>query len=373
LGLLRQLRSAGIPCVLVDQDRWGAARFSRYCGPIYQCPPYDSDEFWPWLVRLQEQQGLEGWLLIATDDEQVRQLALHIEESRQRFRYVGPAWALYEKLYDKRLNYRWCLEHGICSPVSYLPEARDDLPNGQLDYPFIVKPAFKRNFKQYSKAKAVVVHSSSQLQALLQGQLSALDIHEILYQEIIPGGGGQQWSYAGLFVQGSPVAAFTACRARQHPPDFGRASTYVIAEHDPEVESESRKVMAALQYTGLGEVEWKRDPRNGQLRFLEVNARCWGWHALSGRVVGNLPRMLYEHAHDRSVPFVEPKYGARWVKHITDVPVVLDMWRRGDLSFSEYVKSLQGNLMGCEWEWTDPAPFFLQPLLIPYLSKHRGY
>jgi len=373
LGLLRQLRATGVPCILVDQDRWGAARFSRYCRAAYQCPPYDSDQFWSWLVNLQEEEGLDGWLLITTDDEQVRQIALHIEDATYRFRYVGPAWSLYEKLYDKRLNYQWCRAHGICSPVSYLPEAREDLPNGELEYPFIVKPAFKRNFKKYSKAKAVVVNSRSQLKSLLAEQFSALDIREILYQEIIPGGGAQQWSYAGLFVQGSPVAAFTACRLRQHPPDFGRASTYVVAELDPEVEAQSRKVMAALQYTGLGEVEWKRDPRDGQLRFLEVNARCWGWHALASRVVGNLPRMLYDHAHGRAVPSVVPRYGARWVKYVTDIPVILDMWRRRDLSFAEYFRSLRGNLVSCEWQWNDPAPFFLQAILIPYLSKHRGY
>ncbi len=263
------------------------------------------------------------------------------------------------------MNYRWCIEQGIRSPVSYLPKAHEDLPDSQLEYPFIVKPAFKRNFKQYSKAKAVVVNSRSQLEGLLAGQFSALDIHDLLYQEIIPGGGKQQWSYAGLFVHGDPVAAFTACRLRQHPPDFGRASTYVVAEHNPEVEAESRRVMSALQYTGLGEVEWKRDPRDGQLRFLEVNARCWGWHALAGPVVGNIPRMLYDYAHGQTMEWVTPSYGARWVKHITDIPVVLDMWRHHDLTFAGYFKSLQGNLMSCEWEWSDPAPLFLQALLIP--------
>lgn len=373
LGLLRQLRRSGVPCVLVDQDRWGAARFSRYRGDTYQCPPYDSDQFWPWLVELCEREGLEGWLLITTDDEQVRQIALHIEEATSRFRYVGPAWSIFERLYDKRLNYQWCLENGIHSPASYLPEAREDLPDGRLAYPFIVKPAFKRNFKRYSKAKAVVVNSEMELKDLLSGQFSALDVHDILYQEIIPGGGTQQWSYAGFFVEGNPVAAFTACRLRQHPPDYGRASTYVVAEHDPEVEAESRKVMASLKYSGLGEVEWKRDPRDGQLRFLEVNARCWGWHALASRVVGNLPRMLYNHAHGEAVPPVEPRYGARWVKHITDVPVVLDMWQRRDLRFTDYFKSLRGDIMGCEWEWSDPAPFVLQVFLIPYLFKRRGY
>ena len=113
LGLLRQLHATGVPCILADQDRWGVARFSRYCGITYQCPPYDSDQFWSWLVKLHEQERLDGWLLISTDDEQVRQIALHIEDATQRFRYVGPSWSLYEKIYDKRLNYRGVLNMGF--------------------------------------------------------------------------------------------------------------------------------------------------------------------------------------------------------------------------------------------------------------------
>lgn len=373
LGLLRQLRASGVRCVLVDQDAWGAARFSRYRCPFFRCPPYDSEQFWPWLVGLQVREGLKGWLLIPTDDEQVRQIALNIEEARGRFRYAGIGWNEYRFLYDKRLNYEWCLQHGIRPPLSYLPKTREDVPRDALKYPFIVKPAFKRNFKRYSKAKAIVVHSEHELHALLTGQLSAVDIEELIYQEIVPGDGKQQCSYAGLFVEGNPVAAFTAHRLRQHPPDFGRASTYVAAEYDPEVELESRKVLSALKYTGLAEVEWKRDPRDGVLKFLEVNARCWGWHALASRVLGNLPRMLYDYMHGVEVKLARPRYGARWVKHITDAPVVLDLWRRGDLSIREYIAGLHGNVMCCEWHSGDPGPFFLQFLLVPYLLNRRGY
>jgi D-aspartate ligase len=373
LGLLRQLSASGVRCILVDQDAWGAARFSRYRCPFFRCPAYDSEEFWPWLVSLQIQEGLEGWLLVTTDDEQVRQIALNIEDARTRFRYAGLGWNEYRFLYDKRLNYQWCLQHGIHAPLSYLAQERNDLPHGELKYPFIVKPAFKRNFKRYSKAKAIVVNSDQQLLALLSGQLAAVAIEELIYQEIVPGDGKQQWSYAGLFVEGEPVAAFTARRLRQHPPDFGRASTYVSAAYDPEVERESRKVLALLKYTGLAEVEWKRDPRDGVLKFLEVNARCWGWHSLASRVVGNLPRMLYDSLRGVEVKPTTPHYGARWVKHVTDAPVAMDMWRHGDLSIGEYLGSLSGDVTCCEWQSGDPWPFFLQFLLVPYLLNRRGY
>ena len=132
-------------------------------------------------------------------------------------------------------------------------------------------------------------------------------------------------------------------------------------------------MIRALRYSGLAEVEWKRDPRDGRLKFLEVNARSWGWQSLSSQVVGPVGVLLHRQlCGDKPSP-VLPRYGARWVKHITDVPVVLDLWRRGELSLGDYVRSLTGRVTGCEWDVRDPLPFVLQFLLVPYLIRRRGY
>jgi predicted ATP-grasp superfamily ATP-dependent carboligase len=157
----------------------GPARFSRYSAQVQPSPAYDSDDFWPWLVALQERLGLHGWLLIPTDDEQVRQIAIHIEEARQRFKYVGPAWSEYELLYDKRASYRWCLEHGVPAPRSFLPANRDDEPT-ELPRPYIIKPAFKRNFSKLSKAKAFPIEQPSERRPLLEEPLASLPVDEMI-------------------------------------------------------------------------------------------------------------------------------------------------------------------------------------------------
>jgi predicted ATP-grasp superfamily ATP-dependent carboligase len=372
LGLLRQLSTSGIACVLVDQDAWGPALFSRYRCPFYRSPAYSSQRFWPWLVELARRHGYLGWVLIACDDEQVRQIAEHYDEAMSLFRYAGLPWEVYCHLYDKRLTCIWAERLGINAPFTYIP-ARKDESLGDLLFPAIVKPAIKRKFNRYSKKKAIRVDSPTHLYDVINGDLAMVPIEELLYQELIPGDGRYQWSYAGFFVHGEPIAAFTACRRRQHPPDFGRASTYVVATHDADVERESRKVLAALDYTGLAEVEWKRDPRDGKLKFLEINARCWGWHSLASRVVGNLPKMLYDYLLSGTVGYVDPIYGSRWIKWITDVPVAVDLLHRGELNWRDYVRSLRGNLVCCDWDPADPLPFFFQIALLPSLIIKRGY
>jgi predicted ATP-grasp superfamily ATP-dependent carboligase len=359
--------------VLVDEDAWGPARLSRWRAPFFRSPAYESEEFWPWLADLHERLGLDGWTLIPTHDEQVRQLALHFDDARSRFRFAGLRWDQYRLIYDKRESHAWCERHGIPAPLSHAPRDRDDLPPPDWKYPLIVKPAVKTVFKRYSAAKAIQVSDAEGLKRLLKGPLARVPIDQLLYQEIIPGGGDHQFSYAGYFDDGQPIAAFTACRLRQHPPDFGRASTYVRAVPDPEVEQQSLRVLSLLRYTGLAEVEWKRDLRDGALKFLEVNARSWGWHSLSSGVVGELVPILLHHLAGGKMSPAVPQYGASWVKHVTDIPVAFDMIRSGDLTLSSYLRSLRGEVIGCEWHWRDPFPFFAQFALVPYLALKRGY
>lgn len=373
LGLLRQLGRSGIPCVLLDQDAWGVARFSRYRCRFHRAPRYASDEFWPWLVQLARQQGYLGWLPIATDDEQVRHFAEHYEEARALFRWVGLPWASYQHIYNKRLAYPWAASLGVAVPQTFMPEHREHLPGDGWRFPAIIKPAIKREYGRYTRRKAIRVQSPAELRQVLGGLLAAVPIEHLMVQEIIPGDGSAQWSYAGFFVEGEPVAAYTACRRRQHPVDFGRASTYVVAVPNEEVERLSRRLLAALRYSGLAEVEWKYDARDGRFKFLEVNARCWGWHTLSEPVVGNLPKMLYDYAVYRAVQPASPRYGGRWVKWVTDVPVAAVLLRRGEMALGEYWASLQGCAACGDWDARDPLPFLFQFALVPYLLRTRGY
>jgi len=268
----------------------GGARFSCFTRRCFVSPAYLSAEFWPWLSELASREQCQGAVLIPTDDEQVRGLAEHYDEVAKVYRYAGLPWHSYQRVYDKRLAYALALELGLATPRTYVPRAAAPLPpEGELGYPFVVKPAFKREFSLACKRKAVAVNTNSELQHLLSGWFSKVPVEQFVYQEFIPGDGENQWSYCGFFVEGKPVAAFTAIRRRQKPPDFGRSSTFVISQHNGEVESESLRLIAALRYTGLAEVEWKRHKHTGKLLFLELNGRCWGWHSLASQVVGNLP------------------------------------------------------------------------------------
>jgi D-aspartate ligase len=373
LGHLRFLSYHGIECVMIDQDKHGPALFSKYRNKFFVSPPYTSKEFWPWLKKLAKDNNFIGWLIIPTDDEQVRQLSENYDEVSKLFKHFALPWDQYQTIYNKRLAYEWSMKLGIDNPKSYIPNNREDIFNHNLSFPFILKPAVKKEFKHYSNKKALNINSNSELKEILDTLLKNVPIEDLILQEIIEGGGDQQWSYAGFFINGEPVAAYTACRMRQHPPDYGRASTYVIAKYNEEVEETGKKIIENLKYTGFAEVEFKKDLKDGKLKFLEVNARSWGWHSISKVVVGNITKMLYDFLINGKCSKISPDYGVRWVKWVTDIPVVFDLIKQKKLNFKDYYLSVKGNIISCESDFNDPKPLFLQILLLPYLIIKRGY
>lgn len=86
-----------------------------------------------------------------------------------------------------------------------------------------------------------------------------------------------------MCIDGRSYVKLTACRMRQHPIDFGNATTYAEVSDSPEPVVYAEKLLAAAGYSGLCEVEFKRDARDGTFKLLEVNPRTWKWHAIADK------------------------------------------------------------------------------------------
>src|ERR671922_157530 len=74
------------------------------------------------------------------------------------------------------------------------------------------------------------------------------------------GGGEEQYAYCAFFRGGRAVASMTVRRRRQHPSDFGLASTFVETICLEELAEPSVRFLRAIAYYGLVELEYKHDP-----------------------------------------------------------------------------------------------------------------
>jgi predicted ATP-grasp superfamily ATP-dependent carboligase len=156
--------------------------------------------------------------------------------------------------------------------------------------------------------------------------------------------------------------------------EFGRASTYAEAVEAPELEALSTQLLQRIGYSGLAEVEFMYDTRDGRFEFLEVNARIWGWHTIAFQAGLDLPYLAYLAALGQSVSVGAVRDDAKWIRLVTDIPTAISEIAAGRLTVRQYLASLSGNLGFAVFSLRDPLPFIADLVLAPYnYVRGRGF
>jgi D-aspartate ligase len=374
LGIVRSLGRHGIPTCIVD-DEHSISRYSRHAGRFVHFPNLkDERHTVDRLLSLGRRLGLEGWLIYPTRDELVAAISRHREELSEVFRVPTADWESVRWAWDKRNTYKLAAELDIPIPATWYPTSLADLEALEgINPPFAVKPAIKEHFIYATRVKAWCANSHAELRALFQKAFGIVGPGEVMVQEVIPGGGSQQYSYCAFFRDGEAVGSLVARRTRQHPLQFGRASTFVETIDEPELEELSKRFLRATHYYGLVEMEYKLDPRDGKFKLLDVNARTWGYHTLGAAAGVDFSSMLFADQLGLPVERARGKPGIGWARMTTDVPTAFLEWWAGGLSLTDYLRSLGMCRTEAVFALEDPLPGLAELLLIPYLAVKRGF
>jgi predicted ATP-grasp superfamily ATP-dependent carboligase len=366
LAVVRSLGRRGVPVRVVRTDEHAVAAASRYTGAPLAWP-LDGPERArvDYLLELAERDGLDGWVLIPTHDEEAALIARHHARLAERYRLTTPEWEILRAAYDKRRTYELGAELGLRQPWTAFPAGPEDLALAEGRFPIVVKPAYKATANQLTIDKAWRADGPAELRRRYAEACELVDPSILMLQELIPGDGGTQLSFASLCRDGEVLASLTACRTRQYPMDFGRASSYVETIDDAGVERDARRLLAAMRFTGLVEVEFKRD------LLLDVNPRPWGWQSLCGRAGVDFPYLLWRMAAGEPVPPARAVAGVRWVRMSTDLLAVAGELRAGRLSPAAYLRSLRRPLEFAIFARDDPLPSLLGPLATARLVAGR--
>jgi D-aspartate ligase len=298
-------------------------------------------------------------------------LSRHRETLARRFVMTVPAWEILRWMYDKRLTYALADEVGVAHPWTAYPQNATDVEALDCRFPVILKPAVKPVFNRLTAAKVWRVDSRRELLKRYDEACTLVAPDTLMVQEVVPGGGESQFSFAALCHGGSVLASATARRTRQYPADFGRASTYVETVEAPSVEEPARRLLSAAGYTGLAEAEFKRDSSTGQLLLLDVNPRVWGWHSLCARAGVDFPFLLWRLSRDEELQEVTARPGERWVRLSTDLPTACWEILHGRLSARGYLRSLRGPVEGAIFVHDDPIPGLVEAALLASVAAKR--
>jgi D-aspartate ligase len=374
LGIARSLGRHGVPVGVLDDERT-ITRFSRYTHYAAHVRDLrDEGECVDAVLAAGRRFRLDGWVLFPTRDEIVQAIARHHEAVGEIYRVPFGGWETVRWASDKRNTYALAERLGIPAPRTWYPGSVEGLARIEGEPPFALKPAIKQNFIYATGAKAWRADSRAELQTLFERASRHTPPSEIMVQELIAGDGRHQFGFGAFFKDGRSVGSMVARRCRQHPPEFGRATTFAETVDLPVLEERSERLLREIDFYGLVELEYKHDPRDGEFKLLDFNARAWGYHTLGLGAGVDFPMLLFQDQMHEHVTPSRARPGVRWIRLTTDLPTAAVEIRAGRLRPRAFLRALAQDVdMDAVFCRDDPAPGIAEVGLIPYLAWKRGF
>ncbi|HEX6369100.1 MAG TPA: hypothetical protein VF006_09205 [Longimicrobium sp.] len=363
LGIVRSLGRRGIPVCVID-DGPSVARFSRYCTRHARAADLrehgrTADSVMEAGARL----GLDGWVLYPTRDDTVAAFARARHRLAERFRVPVPEWKVTRWAWDRRNTHELAAQLGISAPRTWCVSGPDEAAALEAEGPFAVRPATRERFRRPAEAKVWRADTRAELADRVRHAGGLCAPGEVMVQELVPGGG--EYSFCAFFKGGRAVGGMTV---RRHPAGPGRAGGFVETVEEPEVEALALRLLRGMGYYGLAEVEFRRDPRDGRLKVLDVNARTWGYHAL-GRAAGvDFPALLFADQAGERVTTCRARPGVRRARRAAGLPDVASR-RVGWMQYLRSVRDADAEPVFCR---DDPLPAFADLALAPFHAVRRG-
>jgi D-aspartate ligase len=212
--------------------------------------------------------------------------------------------------------------------------------------------------------KCFVVNSSKELDNTIR-RLNNKNL-DIMIQDIIPG--TELYSFSTyLNKKSQPLAVCGYDKLRQSPPDFGIGTLWRSAWKEEPIDL-AIKVLQAINYYGIAEPEFKKDPRDGQYKFLEINARTIIPNALPVKCGTDVIYTAYLDALGKyRNGTIHPRDGILWVSEVGDLRSCIRQLFSRKLSVREIIKSLRGKKVYATASRDDLLPFIVS------LLNYTGY
>ncbi len=349
------------------------AGLSRYVRRKFRWEGPDAPDALERLLEIGQVNGLQDWVLFAGSDSDVRFASKNREALSKIFRVTSPPWEITRLSDDKRLLYRYAESIGLDCPRSDAPQSGEEISLLEGPFPMVLKAATQGRRNALTMEKCWKAADREELIRLCDSALALQGRDGVIVQEFIPGGGEHQFSYAAVWNDGAPIASLVARRRRQLPIDFGFTSTFVETIENATIESVAEKLLTSLCFSGLVELEFKFDAREGRYKLLDFNNRAWTWISLGAAAGVDFPYLNYLIAIGAHPPAARGQSGAVWMHVARDLTSVALLKMAGKLRIADYLKCWRRPRAWATFAWDDPLPSVLEPPLTLYRAlRLRG-
>ncbi|WP_432353150.1 carbamoyl-phosphate synthase [Sporosarcina sp. A2] len=361
IGIVRSLKAKGIRVYAFDVKSKYEIGKTRHA-TCDSCPNPVSEQMKlvQFLVRFGK--GFkEKPVLYAGSDDFVQFTSKHRSILYRYYRFLLPSKLVVDAVLDKKLTYELAVKHNIPCPKIFAIRNEHQLEQiiNEVTFPCILKPVYSSDFRKRIShrlyKKAILIEKASELR---EKYVTYVPFGELMLQEIIPGDETSIYSVKTFFDdQMNLIGIYMNQKIHQFPPDFG-SSAMVLSIRDEEVIQQAVTFLKKLNFKGLAITEFKRDQRDGKLKFIEINARIGLTQMLSIACGVDVAYLYYLSLTDQQpTPVTSQREGVKWVYLVRDYMSFLQKRKEGKMTIAQWIKSLSGKKVEALFTWNDPLPF----------------
>ncbi len=332
VGAIRSLGRLGVPMFAVTEDRWTPAAASRYLSRGFVWPTTGTER----PERLVE--GLLGigrrigrpTLLIPTDEEAAVLIAEQADALRPRFLFPRVEPELPRRLASKQGLHQLCVEHGVPSPAAAFPDSYEEIARYAAAARF---PVVAKNREAFERRRKPAVHGTTRI----GGPRELLELARewgprpgVIIQEYLPREEAEDWIVHAYFdAESTALSMFTGVKVRSWPPHAGMtANAYVV--DNPELAEMTAQFIKRIGFSGIVDLDWRYDRRDGLYKLLDFNPRMGAQFRLFENEWGiDVVRAQHLDLTGRKVPEGEQLAGRRFIVENIDLPAYAAYRRSG--------------------------------------------
>jgi len=394
LSIVRSMGKRKIPVSVVAMPTCQAFN-SRFINESFIVPEGSlPGDYYNEVLLGKDSYRLEGCVLLACGDSGIEFIVENHAALSKKYILDIQKPNLQKALLDKQETLRMAKEAGIGFPEFWNINSLDDIEKiaDQVNFPAIIKPIHSHLFVKIFEAKLFQVNSADELRhkAALVNEKGL----EFMVSELIPGPDTLLSSYyTHIDDDGHALFKFTKQIIRRMPSNFG-SGCYHVTKWLPETAEKGEHFFRSIGFTGMANIEFKRDPRDGELKIIECNARYTAAQELITRSGIDMSYMIYcflinqkgineervkggnkksnSDTGDRQTTVTRYKENLYYWYPREDFRSFLARSSRGDLTFFQWLKSITHFPMVLpHWSLNDPKPTMMS--LITTIRNRMNY
>lgn len=358
LSAARSLGSMGITVNIAAPSISCAAK-SKYIKHHYIQPADTSRADFYHDLLLNQEVIPTGTVVFACGDHSISMVARHKHELRQKYILDLQPPETQLDLLNKQKTLDLARQAGCPAPgywsICNIEDVRNAIPD--MMFPVLLKPIYSHLFQQqFNNRKLFIAYDEKMLIKLSNKVLDAG--LEFMLCEFIPGPDNLLNSYyCYIDDSGNTLFEFTKEIERRSPVNFG-AGCYHRTRWRPVTADMGRRFFNGIEFNGLGNIEFKLDTRDNQLKVIECNARFTSAQQLITDSGIDMPYLIYQYlAHGIEPGQTSFRDGVTMLLPFEDFDTFRDLRRENQLTFNQWLRSIARPHSFSYYRLSDPAPF----------------